>query len=104
MRSGALSVMTSLDKKRLQWPASSWDMEEKVYSLYSLRQYITVQKIQFHPVGSAFSMAFFGAGTGEIYLDDLGCTGNESRLLQCSHNTINNCDHTQDAGVRCPGK
>ena len=45
-------------------------------------------------------------GTGQIVLDDLQCTGNESRLIDCPHNGLgnHNCDHSQDAGVRCiPG-
>ena len=45
-------------------------------------------------------------GTGQIVLDDLQCTGNESRLIDCSHNGLgnHNCIHANDAGVRCvPG-
>ena len=45
-------------------------------------------------------------GTGQIFLDDLQCTGSESRLVDCPHNGLgsHNCDHSQDAGVRCvPG-
>ena len=45
-------------------------------------------------------------GTGQILLDDLRCTGSESRLIDCSHSGVgnHNCDHTDDAGVRCvPG-
>ena len=31
------------------------------------------------------------------------CRGTESRLIDCRHNGIgvHNCDHTDDAGVRC---
>ena len=45
-------------------------------------------------------------GTGQIVLDDLECTGRESRLIDCFHNGLgnHNCDHSQDVGVRCtPG-
>lgn len=54
----------------------------------------------------AFSFSHFGAGTGGILLDNLGCSGFESRLLDCSHPTIgiHNCDHNADAGVRCQGR
>ena len=51
----------------------------------------------------AFSSAHFGAGTGKIYLDDVGCTGSDNRLIDCSHSTSNNCEHSKDAGVRCQG-
>jgi len=55
---------------------------------------------------SHFSFSHFGAGTGGILLDNLGCSGFESRLLDCSHPTIgiHNCDHNADAGVRCQGR
>ena len=42
-------------------------------------------------------------GTGLIVLDNLLCTGNESRLIDCPHNGLgsHNCGHQEDAGVRC---
>ena len=53
----------------------------------------------------AFSNAHFGAGTGTIYLDDVGCTGNEINLTDCSQSSTVHCSsgHLQDAGVRCQG-
>ena len=45
--------------------------------------------------------AFFGQGTGPIFLDDLGCVGTESSLLDCTAVTQHNCAHSEDAGVRC---
>ena len=49
--------------------------------------------------------AFFGAGTGLIYLDDVSCTLSISQLLECSSRPIlaHNCDHLDDAGVKCEG-
>ena len=54
----------------------------------------------------AFRDARFGAGVGPIFLDDVGCSGNESRLADCPHPGIgiNNCNHGEDAGVNCSGE
>ena len=60
----------------------------------------------FSPLGAtAYSSAYFGRGTGPILLDNVGCTGGESRLLDCYSDGVgvSNCDHSQDAGVRCKG-
>ena len=44
-----------------------------------------------------------GRGTGAIFLDDVGCSGNETNLNDCPHNGIgvHNCYHWKDAGVVC---
>eukprot|EP00731_Ephydatia_muelleri_P031717 Em0023g224a len=53
----------------------------------------------------ALRKAYFGPGTGPIYLDDLLCSGTESSLLQCNRKVvsigINDCAHSEDAGVAC---
>ncbi len=52
---------------------------------------------------TARSSAFFGQGIGSILLDNVGCSGAESRLIDCPHNAIgsHDCSHSEDAGVTC---
>ena len=49
------------------------------------------------------SRSYYGDGTGQIWLDDLKCSGSESSLEDCMTKTWgdNNCDHGEDVGVNC---
>ena len=42
-------------------------------------------------------------GSGPIWLDDLRCTGSESRLSSCRHNGWgrHNCRHREDVSISC---
>lgn len=52
---------------------------------------------------TAHSRAFFGQGTGQIWLDNVNCAGTELQLVDCPDNGfgIHNCAHSEDAGVTC---
>ena len=54
------------------------------------------------PVAAAHS-AFYGQGSGQIWLDDVDCVGTEKTIGNCSHRGwgSNNCNHGKDASVKC---
>ncbi|KAM8780307.1 LOW QUALITY PROTEIN: scavenger receptor cysteine-rich domain-containing protein DMBT1 [Rhynchonycteris naso] len=49
--------------------------------------------------------AHFGPGFGKILLDNVHCSGEESHLALCAHDTwfTHNCGHEEDAGAICSG-
>ena len=78
----------------------------EVYRVYALSQECRLYAPFFAgPV--PYINAFYGQGSGPIWLDYLRCTGNETSLLNCSHSGIGitryYCGHDDDVGVECPG-
>jgi len=46
----------------------------------------------------------FGVNSGPVWLSQVNCSGNESKLSHCMHNgagSIGNCSHANDVAVRC---
>ncbi|NXD68412.1 MARCO protein, partial [Eolophus roseicapillus] len=43
------------------------------------------------------------AGSGQIWLDDVNCSGNEYSIFDCEKPNwgVNNCSHNEDAGLEC---
>lgn len=62
----------------------------------------TFKRTNFNVIIDAYTERF-GGGTVPISLDNVNCTGNEPRLIECSHNGIgvHNCFRFEDAGVQC---
>ena len=48
-----------------------------------------------------YALKRFGGGSGSIVLDNVQCTGNESSLSNCSTLPVHDCEHSENAGVRC---
>ena len=49
--------------------------------------------------------AYYGQGSGPIWLDNIACYGSETSIFNCPHNGIgtHNCGHHEDIGVVCQG-
>ena len=54
-------------------------------------------------VGAVALTSGFTNGVGQIWLDDVHCRGTETRLIDCLASPLgsHNCEHIEDAGVRC---
>lgn len=69
---------------------------------------VVCRELGFGQAIKAFKSAVFGPGKGEIWMNDVHCTGSEKSLSECRHSRIwskDKCNHSKDAGVVCtPGK
>ena len=64
------------------------------------------RQLGFGSSGAPFIRAYFGQGSGPIWLDNVICTGTEPMLLNCGHLGVGitrSCSHFEDAGVGCYG-
>ncbi|XP_046542990.1 deleted in malignant brain tumors 1 protein-like isoform X1 [Haliotis rubra] len=55
-----------------------------------------------HPV--SYSNAWYGQGTGPVWMDDVACTGSELSLASCPQRPYGtgDCGHDEDVGISCP--
>jgi deleted-in-malignant-brain-tumors protein 1 len=72
----------------------SWDINDAM---------VACRQLGYRTAVRATTNAEFGAGSGQIWLDDVGCSGSETSLDQCYSNGWgdHNCHHYEDAGVVC---
>ncbi|NXR13397.1 MARCO protein, partial [Semnornis frantzii] len=61
---------------------------------------VVCRMLGYNSATSAFTAT---AGTGQIWLDDVNCSGNEHSIFDCPKLDwgVNNCSHSEDAGVEC---
>ena len=64
---------------------------------------VVCRQLKYTAAISALEGAHFGEGTGQIYLDNVKCVGDEEGLSQCDSAGWGThlCGHREDAGVRC---
>ena len=66
---------------------------------------VACSELGFSAAVRALKNAFFGRGSGRIWLDNVQCQGHERSIADCQHNGwgSHNCDHNEDASVLCSG-
>ena len=64
------------------------------------------RQLHFESAREAIRYAGFGVGSGPIWLNDVNCYGSERDITECMFHGWGNsdCDHREDAGVRCNGE
>ncbi len=106
MRLGVRFVMASGPPMMLMWLADNWDSPQQVCFAGIAYHDCCLIPHRFAGAIARFN-AFFGQGSGPIWLDDLLCTGSERRLVDCPVSTggigmVDFCNgHADDAGVTC---
>ncbi|XP_053386930.1 uncharacterized protein LOC123542087 [Mercenaria mercenaria] len=57
--------------------------------------------VGFPPAVMYYTSAYYGEGTGPIFVDELNCGENTSHINNCTYNTYDSCGHADDISVVC---
>ena len=65
---------------------------------------VVCRQLGYGQATAALTRAYYGQGSGNIWLSNVNCDGTESSIGNCPHlgwgiHTF--CDHSEDASVRC---
>ena len=76
----------------------SWDGNDARVVCRQLGYKYTIQALQQSNRNNKFPV-----GSGQIWFDDVHCTGSEENITSCTHNGwgSHDCSHPEDAGVEC---
>ena len=99
--SGELFVMTISIQKMLRY--SQFNLHFVFLMKFLFDEQVLCRMMGYTGPSEILKDKSFGPGRGPIWVDQLGCSGTESSLLECSKLpwAKHNCNHTEDAGIRC---
>ena len=115
----SLIVRNSTFTERVRLVGGSWNGEGRVEVFYNgawgtvcddiwnmNNARVVCRQLGYSGAFSAPQSAHFGAGSGQIWLDNVNCAGSEDSIENCPHNGwgSHDCNHYEDAGVGCLSK
>ena len=64
---------------------------------------VVCTELGYGPAVDANGEAFYGQGSGPIWLKNVDCIDTDMNIAHCSHSRwgVNDCSHSEDAGVWC---
>ena len=67
---------------------------------------VVCKQLGFEGVERIHYRAFYGEGTGPIWIDQIHCEPHHQSILECRHNGwgVHDCRHREDAGLDCKRK
>ena len=64
---------------------------------------VVCDELNLGKAAAAIHRAFYGRGSGQVWIDNLDCAGTEETIRNCTHRGwgIEDCSHSEDASVNC---